>query len=47
MIKIILLFVAVSSIMFGQSFEFAESLGKFNRASSFYITANGLIYVSE
>jgi len=33
--------------VFAQSFEFSESIGNFNKASSFYITANGLIYVSD
>jgi DNA-binding beta-propeller fold protein YncE len=37
----------MSALMLAQSFEYAESIGKFNRASSFYITANGLIYVSD
>jgi len=45
--KIFLLFVVVSSNVFAQSFEFSESIGNFNKASSFYITANGLIYVSD
>lgn len=39
-----LLFLGVS---FSQNFHFSESIGKFNRASSFYITANGLIYVTD
>lgn len=45
--KILVLFLAISSLTVAQSFEYSESIGKFNRASSFYITANGLIYVSD
>ena len=45
--QILVIFVAMSPLMLAQSFEYAESIGKFNRASSFYITANGLIYVSD
>ena len=45
--KILVLFLAMSSLTVSQSFEYSESIGKFNRASSFYITANGLIYVSD
>ena len=45
--KIIILFLTISYALFAQSFEFIESIGKFNNASSFYITANGLIYVSD
>lgn len=33
--------------MLAQSFEYSESIGKFNKTSSFYITANGLIYVAD
>lgn len=45
--QILVLFLAMSVLMLAQSFDYTESLGKFNRASSFYITANGLIYVSD
>jgi len=45
--KILVLFLAITSLTFAQSFEYSDSIGKFNRASSFYITANGLIYVSD
>jgi DNA-binding beta-propeller fold protein YncE len=45
--QIPVLFLAMSVLMLAQSFEYTESLGKFNRASSFYITTNGLIYVSD
>lgn len=30
-----------------QTFEFSHTIGKFNRAVSFYITANGLICISD
>ena len=45
--NILALFLAISSLTVAQSFDYSESIGKFNRASSFYITANGLIYVSD
>ena len=45
--KIIIAFVFIQSIVIAQSFEFSQSIGKFDKASSFYITANGLIYVSD
>lgn len=45
--NILALFLAISSLTIAQSFDYSESIGKFNRASSFYITANGLIYVSD
>jgi len=45
--KLFALYIVISSVAIAQSFEFIESIGKFNRASSFYITANGLIYVSD
>ena len=45
--KIFLLFIAISSLAFAQNFEFVGSIGEFNHASSFYITANGLIYVTD
>lgn len=45
--KLFVLYIVFSSVVFAQSFEFTESIGKFNRASSFYITANGLIYVAD
>jgi hypothetical protein len=41
---LVLLFIAKS---YSQTFEFQYSIGEFNSASSFYITANGLIYVSD
>jgi DNA-binding beta-propeller fold protein YncE len=45
--KTFILFFAIPFAIFAQSFEFVESIGKFSNASSFYITANGLIYVSD
>ncbi len=45
--KLFLLFILISSVSYTQSFEFTESIGKFNHASSFYITANGLVYVTD
>ncbi|HCY77870.1 MAG TPA: hypothetical protein DHV28_18335 [Ignavibacteriales bacterium] len=45
--KIFLLYLILPSIVIAQNFEFQESIGKFNKASSFYITANGLIYISD
>ena len=44
--SLILIFLFYTSLV-AQSFEFSQSIGKFERASSFYITANGLIYVSD
>lgn len=44
--SLFLIFLFYSSIG-AQSFEFSQSIGKFERASSFYITANGLIYISD
>jgi len=45
--KIFLLFIVISSVSLAQNFELTESIGKFNRASSFYITAAGFIYVTD
>lgn len=45
--KLFLLFTIFSITTFAQNFEFNQSIGKFNNASSFYITANGLIYISD
>ena len=47
MYKIIFSLAFIQSFVIAQSFEFSQSIGKFDRASSFYITANGLIYVSD
>jgi len=45
--KIFLLFIFLYSVSPAQSFEYTESFGKFDRASSFYITANGFVYVTD
>jgi DNA-binding beta-propeller fold protein YncE len=45
--KIFALCFIATSVILAQNFEFSESIGNFNKASSFYITANGLIYVSD
>jgi DNA-binding beta-propeller fold protein YncE len=45
--KILTLYFIATSVILAQNFEFSESIGNFNKASSFYITANGLIYVSD
>ncbi len=45
--KLFSLFILISSVLIAQSFEYSESIGKFNKTSSFYITANGLIYVAD
>jgi len=47
MIKVIFLFLLTFISISAQSFEYLESVGKFSNASSFYITANGLIYISD
>ena len=47
MYKIIVTLVFIQSFVIAQSYEFSQSIGKFDKASSFYITANGLIYVSD
>ena len=47
MYKVIITLIFIPSILMAQSFEFYKTLGKFERASSFYITANGLIYISD
>lgn len=45
--KIFILYILITSPVLAQRFEFAEAIGELNRASSFYITANGLIYISD
>jgi hypothetical protein len=47
MLKSLILFALISSFSNAQSFEYAGSIGKFDNASSFYITANGFIYVCD
>lgn len=45
--KLFILYILISSTLLAQSFEFNTCIGRFKKASSFYITANGLIYVSD
>jgi len=45
--KLFLLFIVISSVSLAQNFELTGSIGKFNQASSFYITAAGFIYVTD
>lgn len=47
MLKSFIFFLLFYSALLAQSFEFSQSIGQFNNASSFYITANGLIYISD
>lgn len=45
--NLIALFFLFTTFSLAQNFIYEGNLGKFNRASSFYITANGLIYVTD
>jgi hypothetical protein len=45
--KFFIIYFLLSVQLIPQSFEFNKSIGKFNKASSFYITANGLIYIAD
>lgn len=45
--KFFIFFTLFTSFTLAQNFVYSESIGKFNKASSFYITANGLIYISD
>ncbi len=45
--KIFLLFIITSSIALSQSYQLIGEIGEFNQASSFYIAANGFIYVTD
>jgi DNA-binding beta-propeller fold protein YncE len=45
--NIVILFILLTSISIAQNFVFTGSIGKFHQASSFYITANGLLYVTD
>ncbi|MCU0343192.1 MAG: NHL repeat-containing protein [Ignavibacterium sp.] len=45
--KIFIIYFLLSVQLIPQSFEFNKSIGRFNKASSFYITANGLIYIAD
>ncbi len=46
-LKIIFLFLIFSAFIFSQSYSFENEIGKFNNASSFYITSAGIIYVTD
>ncbi|MEJ5261488.1 MAG: NHL repeat-containing protein [Ignavibacterium sp.] len=45
--KLILLISLSFSISFPQKFSLIDSIGKFENASSFYISSNGLIYITD
>jgi hypothetical protein len=45
--KFFIIYFLLSVQLIPQSFEFNKSIGRFNKASSFYITANGLIYIAD
>lgn len=44
---IIAVLIVYSSASFAQNFMYVSTLGNFNKASSFYISADGLIYVTD
>lgn len=45
--KLIILLCLSVSISFPQKFSLTNSIGKFENASSFYISSNGLLYVTD
>lgn len=45
--KLILLLIICAANSFPQKFFLTDSIGKFESASSFYISSNGLIYVTD
>ncbi len=47
MYKTFVLILFISLFTFAQKYELADSYGDFNNAVSFYITANGLVYVCD
>lgn len=47
MYKIFFFSIIIISISFAQSFEYQSSIGDFDDASSFFITANGNVYVTD
>jgi hypothetical protein len=47
MYKSLLVILFSYTLVFSQSYEFYSSIGKFNNAGSLYITANGIICVSD
>jgi hypothetical protein len=47
MIRLLFLFISISTVLCAQNYEYNKSFGDFKNTSSFYITANGMIYVSD
>lgn len=45
--KSFIIFLSAFSIITAQQIEFVNSIGKFKSASSFYISASGIIYVTD
>lgn len=45
--KLITLLIVFTSFSLAQNFIYVNTIGKFGKASSFYISANGLIYVTD
>ncbi|MGQ9644731.1 MAG: NHL repeat-containing protein, partial [Ignavibacterium sp.] len=45
--KLFLIFNLLISVSFPQKFFFSESIGNFDNASSFYISSNGFIYITD
>lgn len=45
--KSLIIFLSAFSIITAQKIEFVNSIGKFKSASSFYISASGIIYVTD
>lgn len=45
--KLFLIFNLLVSVSFPQKFLFSESIGNFDNASSFYISSNGFIYITD
>lgn len=46
-LKTILILLFAFDSLFAQQFEFQDAIGKFRQASSFYISASGIIYVTD
>lgn len=45
--NLILILTFIPSLIFAQTFVYQGSIGKFNYTSSFYITANGIMYITD
>lgn len=43
----VILSLFFNSLVVAQTFEYLSSIGKFNEASSFYISANGYLYITD